>query len=160
MKISPFLDIDYEIDAVEILKLAHIQISVDIKPQSCPNPLNVNAKGVLPVAILGTADFDVSQIDLASIKLEGVSPLRSALEDVATPFVPFVGKEKAEDCTIEGADGYLDLTFKFDNQEIVAVLGPVTDKEVRVLKLTGNLKPEFGGIPIVGEDVVVILKKK
>jgi len=30
VKISPFLDIDYEIDAVEILKLAHIQISVDI----------------------------------------------------------------------------------------------------------------------------------
>ena len=56
VKISPFLDIDYEIDAVEILKLAHIQISVDIKPQSCPNPVNVNAKGVLPVAILGTAD--------------------------------------------------------------------------------------------------------
>jgi len=28
-----------------------------------------------------------------------------------------------------------------------------------VLKLTHNLKPKFGDTPVVGEDVVVILKK-
>ena len=28
-----------------------------------------------------------------------------------------------------------------------------------VLRLTGNLKPKFGGIAIVGEDVVWIFKK-
>lgn len=106
------------------------------------------------------AEITVTQIDLTSIKLEGVSPLRSALEDVATPFVPFVGKKAATDCTTAGADGYLDLTLKFDNQQIAAALGRVTDKEVQVLKLTANLKPEFGDIPIVGEDVIVVLKKK
>jgi len=36
-----------------------IEVPVDIKPTSCPNPLNVKSRGVLPVAILGTADFDV-----------------------------------------------------------------------------------------------------
>ncbi len=47
----------------------------------------------------------------------------------------------------------------FDNQAIVAALGAVSDGDVRVLKLTGSLKAQFGGTPIVGEDVVVILKK-
>jgi hypothetical protein len=46
-------------------------IYIDIKPQSFPNPLNVKSKGVLPVAILGTEDFDVSEIDVSSILLEG-----------------------------------------------------------------------------------------
>lgn len=148
-------------ELVEVLAVpAEIEVPVDIKPQSCPNPLNVGAKGVLPVAILGTTDLDVTQVDLSSIKLEGVSPLRSDLEDVATPFEPFVDKRLATDCTTAGADGYMDLTLKFDNQAIASVLGSVTDGEVRVLKLTSNLKPEFGGIPIIGEDVVVIIKKK
>lgn len=134
-------------------------VPVDIKPQSCPNPLNVADRGVLPVAILGTAGFDVTQIDKETVRLEAVSPLQSGLEDVASPFVPFTGKEDALDCTGEGPDGFLDLTLKFDTQEVVTALGPVTDGEVRVLQLTGNLLPTFGGTPIVGEDVVVILKK-
>ncbi len=133
-----------------------IKVAVDIHPQSCPNPLNVGSQGVLPAAILGTATFDVTQMDVATVRLEGVPPLRSALEDVATPFVPFTGKKKDSDCTAEGPDGLLDLTLKFDTQAVVAALGPVTDGEVRVLKLTGTL---LDGTPIVGEDVVVILEK-
>jgi hypothetical protein len=70
-----------------------LQVPVDIKLQSCPNPLNVRSAGRLPVAILGTADFDVTTVDPASIRLLDVVPLRSAFEDVATPFLPFVGKE-------------------------------------------------------------------
>jgi hypothetical protein len=126
-----------------------IEVTVDIKPMSWPNPLNVNKKGVLPVAILGTEDFDVSQIDPASILLEGVSPLRWALEDVGTVGDP-----------LAGLDGITDLSLKFAAQEIVAALGDVTDGEVVTLHLTGNLKEEFGGTPIEGEDVVRIIKKK
>lgn len=137
-----------------------IEVPIDIKPQSCPNPLNVNAHGILPAAILGTVDFDVNKIDLASIKLEGISPARSALEDVATPFVPFIGRKTTSDCTVEGPDGFLDLTLKFNNQDIVGAIGMVSDGEILVLKLSGNLKKEFGASPIVGEDIVVIIKKK
>jgi hypothetical protein len=136
-----------------------IEVPVDIKPQSCPNPLNVKSRGVLPVAILGTADLDVRQIDVASIALEGVSPIRSGYEDVATPFEPFVGKEYAFDCTTEGPDGELDLTLKFEIQELVAANGEVSDGDVLVLQLTGNLQEEYGGTPIYGEDVVVVLIK-
>jgi len=41
----------------------------------------------------------------------------------------------------------------------VAALGEAADGEVLILILTGNLKEEFGGTAIGGEDVVVILKK-
>jgi hypothetical protein len=129
---------------------------VDIKPTSCRNPLNVKSKGVLPVAILGTDLFDATQVDPASVRLEGVAPLRWDLEDVATPFEPYVGKKDAYDCTEEGPDGHMDLTLKFDEQEVVAALGDVSDGDVLVLQLTGDL---FDGGSFVGEDVVVILKK-
>jgi hypothetical protein len=133
-----------------------IEVPVDIKPQSCRNPLNVKSKGVLPVAILGTASFDVTQVDVATVQLEGVPPLRWEFEDVATPFVPFVGKQDAFDCTDEGADGFLDLALKFNKQAIIQALGPVNDGDVVVATLTGQL---LDGTPIVGEDVVLILKK-
>jgi hypothetical protein len=144
-------------------------VPIDIKPQSCPNPLNVKKKGVLPVAILGTEGFDVTRVDPASVELArvflgdvfplGVFPLRWALEDVATPFEPYLGKEDCmEDCTTDGPDGRLDLTLKFDAQEVVAALGPVEDGECLVLTLTGNLL--LGGTSIeFSEDRVLILNK-
>ena len=48
---------------------AGINVAVDIKPGSCPNPLNIKSKGVLPVAILGTEDFDVKDIKVNSIRI-------------------------------------------------------------------------------------------
>jgi hypothetical protein len=133
-------------------------VPVDIKPGSCPNPLNVKSQGKLPVAVLGTVDFDVTTIDPLTIRLEGVAPIRSSLEDVATSFEPLTGKEDCDlDCTEEGPDGWLDLTLKFDTQEIVDALGDEIDSGCRVLTLTGHLKEEFGSTPIEGEDVVLIL---
>ena len=126
-----------------------IEVSVDIKPMSWPNPLNVRSRGVLPVAILGTEDFDVTQVDPATILLEGIAPLRWALEDVGTAGDP-----------LAGPDGFTDLTLKFGTQQIVAALGLVNDGDIVVLHLTGNLKAESGGTPIEGEDVVRIIKKK
>jgi len=138
---------------------SHEVVELDIKPGSCPNPLNTKSKGVLPVAILGTEDFDVYEIDVATVELEGVKPIRSGYEDVATAFEPPIGKEDPFDCTEEGPDGFTDVTLKFDAQEVLAALGEVGDGDVVVLELTGNLLEELGGTPIQGEDVVVILKK-
>jgi Secretion system C-terminal sorting domain len=132
----------------------NIFVYLDIKPQSCPNPLNTKKKGVLPIAILGTEDFDVTTIDPSSVLLEGISPLRWNLEDVATPS----DGEECE-CTTEGADGFMDLTLKFEAPEIVSALGDVTDRELRSLLLTGNLLEEFGATPIEGTDCVIILVK-
>ena len=56
--------------------------------------------------------------------------------------------------------GLTDLTFKFDKQEIVKVLGTdLEDSQCIRLNLSGNLLEEFGGTPLVGEDGMVIRKK-
>jgi hypothetical protein len=81
------------------------------------------------------------------------------MEDVATPYEPYLGKEGAYDCTTDGPDGFMDLTLKFEAQEVVAALGEVGDGDVLIIPLTGNLLEEFGGTPNVGEDVIVILDK-
>ena len=134
----------------------HPGLFVDIKPQSCPNPINVGATGTLPVAILGTPFFDVTTVDPSSVKLQGMSPLRYALEDVATPFTGEL--VSATSCTTAGADGFTDLVLFFDKQAVSDALGPVRNGQVLVLTLTGNLLPGFGGTAISGQDVVVINK--
>ena len=134
-----------------------IEVGVDVKPTSCPNPLNVKSKGVLPVAITGSDTLDVNDINVSTITLEGVSPIRSNVEDVATPHEPFVDKDlDRNNCTEEGADGLDDLTLKFDSQAIVVALGSVSDGDVVAVHLTGELND---GTPILGEDVVWIKKK-
>lgn len=131
-----------------------MEVNFDIKPQSCPNPLNTNKKGVLPVAILGTEDFDVNNIDPATVLLEGVAPLRWYLEDVSGPMDP--GADVCE-CNEDSADGYMDLTLKFKSQEIVAALGPVSDGDVIVLTITGTT---YAGEVIEGQDCVAIIHKE
>jgi hypothetical protein len=126
--------------------------ALDIKPRSCPNPINFKDRGVLPVALLGYMYFDVNQVDVGSLRLGGVAPLRFAFEDVATPFEPLMDKK---DCTTDGPDGFLDLTLKFDVQQVVKALGTIKNRECRVLKLTGYL---LDGTPIKGEDIVILLK--
>lgn len=131
-------------------------IPLDVKPGSCRNPLNVKSRGVLPVAILGLDGFDVTDIDPETVQLEGVAPLRWSVEDVATPFEPFAGKEDPFDCTVAGPDGIDDLTLKFSRQDVIGALGELEDGEVVVLSLTGEL---FDGMAFEGEEVVVILRK-
>jgi hypothetical protein len=145
-----------------------IPVPLDIKPTSCPNPLNTNAKGVLPVAILGTEKFDVTRIDPATIRmhlpgmpLTFVELLRWDYEDVATPYVPFLDKQTCDQCITDGSDGYLDITLKFETQEVVDILGlsDYEDGSCVVIAVGGKLKPEFGGRIFLGLDVVKIINK-
>ena len=129
-----------------------VYVSIDIKPGSCPNPVNVKSKGVLPIAVLGMENYDVTTIDPTSIRLAGVEPLRSGYEDVATP----VRDNNNCNCTTDGPDGFLDLILKFETQAIVEALGEVTDGEEWILRLTGVLHDDT---PIEGEDCIVIRSK-
>ncbi len=131
-----------------------IHVHIDVKPESCPNPINTNSKGLLPVAILGN-DVDVDQIDVDTILLAGVSPIRDNIEDVATPHTPVTSALNPFDCSTEGPDGIDDLTLKFDMQEIVLALelDNVPRGYVVVLVLTGNL---LDGTPLLGYDLALV----
>jgi len=161
IEVDPAIDPPYDNYGIDnIYYNTATPIFIDIKPGSCPNPFNLKSRGVLPVAILGTAEFDVTTIDRASIKLQmdsqEVAPIRSSLEDVATPFIGEI--TSCESCAESGPDGYMDLTLKFKTQAIVQAMGVenVNDGDCFILTLIGKL---YDGTPIVGEDVLRILKK-
>jgi hypothetical protein len=144
-----------------------ITVSVDIKPGSWPNPFNKKAKGVFVVAICGTEDFDVTEIDPGTVELVlsledsvAVSPLRWTYEDVATPYEDMT-PDDPDGHELEG-DGYLDLVFHFKRQEVVGLgLCEYSDGEYVKLYLVGNLKGENGeGPPIRGFDWIRVQFKE
>ncbi|MDY6952838.1 MAG: hypothetical protein SWE60_15105 [Thermodesulfobacteriota bacterium] len=144
-----------------------VNVSVDVKPGSCPNPLPLpkesgHAEGKFPIAILGTGELDVTRIDPATIRMsrEGVegavAPIRHGYEDVATPFE---GDMSA--CHDLKGDGLVDLTLKFKRKELAEVLD-LDEKEGETIPLAvvGNLYEKFGGTAIAGQDCVTIKVKK
>lgn len=148
-------------EIIESCGASEIIVPLDIKAESCRNPIGLSKKGVLPVAILGTDTFDVSLIDPSTVMLtlDGLAtggPLRWSFEDVATPFQPFVGKVDAFDCTSDGADGFTDLSLKFDTQSVLADLG-IDAADLGETLVLGVKGETFDGTAIRGEDVVVIV---
>ncbi|WP_372379330.1 hypothetical protein ACBZ91_16300 [Vibrio natriegens] len=80
-----------------------IQVDIDVKPGSDPNCFNINGNGVVPVAILGSNTFDVTQIDSATLAFAGLE-------------VRVRGK-KGPLCHIEESndDNFLDLVCQFED---------------------------------------------
>ena len=87
-----------------------IPVAVDIKPGSYPNSINVNKKnGVTPVAILGSASFDVTMVDVATLAF---GPNQATPAHDLTD--PVVYTEHLQDVDL---DGYLDLVSHYRTQE-------------------------------------------
>ena len=136
-------------------------VSMDIKPGSCPNPLNVRSRGVLPVAILGTDEFDVTTIDPETILItregfDGILAIRHSYEDVGIPF-------EGELCDCDdlnendlNEDGYMDLILKFRVPELVDGLGlkEVESREIIPLTIMGN---SVDGTLIMGVDCIRVI---
>lgn len=132
---------------------------MDIKPGSCENPVNVKSRGVLPVAVLGSSALDILEVDPASARMLGVSPLRWSYEDVGTA-TDSSGEESIYDCERPLPDGLDDLVIKFDWQEILAVLESqqeLNDGDILFLTLTADLLEGKGSIE--ASDLVTILKR-
>ncbi len=141
-------------------------LSIDALPGSCPNIINTGGidldyhgvrpgaaaakQPTVPVAMLGTKSFDASRVDPKSIRIAGLAPLSSRLMDVSRPSATH---ESPCECTTLGSDGYEDLVLYFDQSQLVAALGPITDGEVRTVALTGKTKT---GVPLSGIDCLTI----
>lgn len=59
-----------------------ITVQVDVKPGDSENSINPRSKGVTPVAIMSTDEFEISALDPSSVVFAGTSPICWAFEDV------------------------------------------------------------------------------
>ena len=103
---------------------------VDIKPGSDPNGVNPRSKALIPVAVLGSVNFDATQVDFTTVVFgpSGASPAHQGhVEDVNN-------------------DGFADMTFHFRSRDTGIACG---DTEAT---LTGQT---FGGDEITGTDSVL-----
>jgi len=96
-----------------LLTVEFLAIGIDIKPGGAPNPVNLKSKGLVPVAILSTDDFDATAIDPATL----------TLGDDVNPDTPVATKPNGTYHTsVEDVndDGLSDLVVKFRVPELVA----------------------------------------
>jgi len=110
----------------------YITVANEVPLNIITRKLNVKKKGVIPVEIRSSGDFDVTTIDPESLMLQGVGPVHWNMP---------AGKK---------------LILKFHAQQIISSLGPVNDGDVVVLLLTGV---GADGFAIVGEDPVIIINR-
>ena len=123
------IQVDDFVITAEVEGLSPCQ-GMDIKPGSCPNSFNRGSNGVLPVALVGTEDFDVSMVDISSLTLsradgiggstvphEGPPGPHTVIGDDATPFDGVLC-----DCHELDGDGIDDLKMKFKTVDLVAAL--------------------------------------
>jgi hypothetical protein len=102
------------------------EVEIDIKPGSFPNSINLKNKGVIPVAILTTVDFDAATVDPTTVEFAEASAVHAALEDVDD-------------------DGYLDMILQFNTQDTNIEAG---DTEATLTGLTTE------GVDIIGTDSI------
>ncbi len=106
-----------------------ITIKIDIKPGSSTNPINLGAKGVIPVAVLTTKEFNAATLDPKTVLFAGAKPLKWSKKDV-------------------DYDGDIDLLFQFDVKKL-----QLTKTSVEAT-LTGNT---FEGHQVQGTDRIKVV---
>lgn len=114
-----------------------LSVLIDIKPNDYPNCFNNDGQGVIPVAILGAADFDVSEVDPASVTLEGMGIRLSGN-----------GKKLLAHFDDITQDGFLDLIMQIED------LDGVFEPGTSIALLQGQL---YDGTPFEGTDEVCIV---
>ncbi len=132
-------------DAVE-LTVEAVGVQIDIKPGADATPVGLKGKGMLPVAILGSADFDATAIDPSTLTLgDGVGPDTPAATKPNGTYHASI--EDVND------DGEPDLVVRFRTHELVAN-GDLTDATTSLV-LRGGLEDACTGFQ--GEEAVTIV---
>lgn len=114
-----------------------ITVQIDIKPGSYPNSIKLQEQGSIPVAIFGTQDFYVADVDVESLRLEG------AMVRILN------GKKILYSYEDINSDGLNDLVVQFDRGEFNPTAG---DSEATV---TGST---YSGSEFTGTDSVRVIE--
>ena len=69
------------------------------RPGACPNPFNRTSHGVLPVALLGTGQVDVTQVDLSTVQLSRADRFGGSLSPHEGPPGPHSVRKRGH-CTL------------------------------------------------------------
>lgn len=128
---------DTEIFLATIIPPVPEPITVDIKPGSYPNCFNNDGHGVIPVAILDDAEYDVYEIDPATVELEGLSIKAAGKSNKLMAHYEYVDD-----------DDFIDLIVQIEDFDGVFSEGDT------IATITGNL---FDGTPIQGTDSICIV---
>ncbi|UCE02214.1 MAG: T9SS type A sorting domain-containing protein [Candidatus Latescibacterota bacterium] len=127
------------------------EVELDLKPTSCPNPLNPRSNGVYPAAILGSELLDVTTIDVSTLELAGVAPIRTHVHDASGPWMPpnLLMNAGFESPDASGGDVYGTADwFGFNDHFTTAV---VSRSGSQALKIFGPFFP--GGGAGAGQNV-------
>ena len=112
-----------------------VDVDIDVKPAGNPNRINLKSKGVIPVAVLTTPNFDATTVDGTTVEFAGASPVHDQSD-------PLVVADHQHDVDL---DGDIDYVFHFLVRETNIQAG---DTEVELIGQTIN------GTQIVGSDSV------
>ena len=124
-------------DIVFAYKLNLIRVDIDIKPGDSPNTINLGSQGGVPVAILGSTEFQADSIDPSSVTLAGAGvQVRGKKDKLAATLTDVDG------------DGLDDLLVHVDTESLELTDG---DAEAILDALT------FDGVPITGVDTIQIV---
>lgn len=116
---------------------AVIPVTIDIKPGSFPNSINLDASGAVPVAIFSMPEFSApSEVDASTLTLAGAN-------------VRIPGRSGRQQCSVEDVDGdgLADLICHFTNDLSIAVGQTIAVLEGKT----------YGGLTIRGEDTIRIV---
>ena len=121
---------------IELYCLDPYPVTIDIKPGSDPNSINLGSNGVVPVAILGSDCFDAGTVDPstvelagADVRIKGKSGNAGSLEDV-------------------NDDGFLDLVVQVYTTSLELTSG---DAEAILNAYT------YAGLELIGSDSIRIV---
>jgi hypothetical protein len=123
-----------------------LRVAIDIQPGDDVGCFNNNGHGLVPVAVLGADDFDVTQIDVWSLLFGGLEV------NVKPNGSPHCAYEDVSGDPTGVPDGYIDLVCHFVDAE-----GFEWNPDEGTADLTGSLQDEFGGAAFLGTDYICVL---
>lgn len=117
-----------------------LPVVVDVKPADAVNQIKLSSRGVLPVAVLSTADFDASMF----------MPMMAHLNDAMAPMDCSGAAAVRWSYSDVNGDGLVDLVFFFRVQDLT-----LTSSTTEVMLMSHGM---YGGaeVHIMGTDAVIV----